>query len=509
MCDTFLQLLKEDSWEYGAQDAGTSALATHMRSCLDCSHPNPSKDGRLFADLRSVVKGLVHSGPLVGVGNSATHGSSGQVKGNKGASWVGVFASLVQAFSKNRKLVLAQPNTKVLLSVLVPILLLSSIGGLAYVRPTTFDFASNIPFLDNLFPQAIVTITPDSHLIGGKNFSVTGVTGQPNAAHLEINARLLTATPESEPAFIPGTGVDPALAAQKARGILTFRNALNYSQTVPAETIFTVSNDVQIANDQPVTIPSVNGTIEGFATVMAHAVSGGIAGNINAFALRQVPCCGTGVTVSNTTAFTGGADDVLARHSVQQSDIDAIANPMIDKLKQQAKDQLKTQMAPDEALIREPDCPVDVKPDQPIGDQGRDIPSTNVTISVSCREYVYNKPQLQKMMKGLLNALATSQYGSYYALVGEIQVTPTISKINDASVDMLVDAQGIWAIQPSATQQSKWAKLIVNKTKPVATTQLLGPGTGISKVNSIEMNEDTLYANPDKITFKILPVKGL
>src|SRR5436305_1318127 len=355
----------------------------------------------------------------------------------------------------------------------------------------------------NLLPQATVTITPDSHLVS-KSYVVTGVTDPPNAAQLQISAPQPTTSNQSQ-TTVNGTGATH-IKPQQAAGSLTFFNAAAFSQTVAAGTTFTIRNGLQIVNDQAAIIPAGNGATNGSATVPAHAVAAGTAGNMNAFTLRQVSCCTTGIFVSNTAAFTGGADQ-KDYNFVKQSDVDAKANPLKDQLVQQSTNQLKAKIEQGEVLIGQPQCQPSVKADQPIGDQGTNIPSTTITVSVNCREQLYNQQQLQKLMENQLKTMATGQYGPNYGLIGAVQVKPTITKVNDGSVNMLVDAKGIWVSQPTDAQKSDWAKLIAGKT-PADAISLLQSQKGISKA-SIQTNGNTLPSDPNNIVFSMEKVNGL
>jgi len=389
------------------------------------------------------------------------------------------------------------------------LVLLFSCVSFAYAQPATFNYlASNVPIVQNFLPQATVTITPDSHLIS-KNYVVTGVTDQPNPAQLQISAPQPTTANQSQ-ATVKGSGrtqTDPL----PARGTLTFANSRPFSQTVAAGTTFTVRDGVQIVSDQAAVIPAGNGITNGSAIVRAHAIPAGTAGNIPALTLNVASCCATGIAVSNTAAFTGGQDPQDYTF-VTQIDIDKVAQPIKDKFVQQSTNQLKAKVAQGEVLIRQPDCQSKVTADQPIGDQkdGRNIPSTTITVSVNCREVVYNQPQLQKLMEDQLNTIALSQFGQNYGLVGAVQIKPTVSKINQGSVIMVVDAKGMWVFaknQPTDAQKQDWAKLIAGKTIADA-IPLLQRQTGIGKAD-IEMKDgNILPGDPTRIAFTIKPVDG-
>src|SRR3989440_3035038 len=113
--------------------------------------------------------------------------------------------------------------------------------------------------------------------------------------------------------------------ATAALGTVTFYNGLFTSQEVPAGTLLTGADGVQIVTDQAALIPPVTPTTpptDGNATVQAHAVNPGAGGNI---AVRDInaSCCGTSVIAQNTVPFQGGQDE-RDYTVVTQRDVNAV-----------------------------------------------------------------------------------------------------------------------------------------------------------------------------------------
>lgn len=105
------------------------------------------------------------------------------------------------------------------------------------------------------------------------------------------------------PIIPTGTKTIPATTAT---GTLTIYNGSILSHELPSGLILTSKDGVEIATDQAVTIPAGSAPNYGIATVPAHAVATGSAGNIQAYDINAV--YGTDLTIKNLTAFHGGND---------------------------------------------------------------------------------------------------------------------------------------------------------------------------------------------------------
>ncbi len=105
-------------------------------------------------------------------------------------------------------------------------------------------------------------------------------------------------------AIIPtGVRVYPATAAH---GVLTITNGSVISQTLPAGLTFISSSGVSVMTDTAVFVPAGSANGYGYATVAAHALTSGRAGNIPALAVDTVE--GSSVYIRNLVAFQGGRD---------------------------------------------------------------------------------------------------------------------------------------------------------------------------------------------------------
>src|SRR5207253_2619459 len=124
------------------------------------------------------------------------------------------------------------------------------------------NVSNTIPTL--LTPTATITILPKAQQI-----TFTG--------SLPLG-RILSPLTISQSQTIPTTGHGHQ-DATKATGELTFYNGLFTQQTIPIGTAFTGSDGVQVLTDQSVTIPAANPPQFAEATVTAHTLNPGTAGN--------------------------------------------------------------------------------------------------------------------------------------------------------------------------------------------------------------------------------------
>src|SRR5262249_40507232 len=94
-------------------------------------------------------------------------------------------------------------------------------------------FLVSQPLLNLIFvPKATVTITPASPVLR-KTYTITAVVGKPDAAHSQVQARLLFAASTTLQKTVNASGVGHTPAAQ-ATGMVTFYNPSPVPRTVPA-----------------------------------------------------------------------------------------------------------------------------------------------------------------------------------------------------------------------------------------------------------------------------------
>ena len=105
------------------------------------------------------------------------------------------------------------------------------------------------------------------------------------------------------PIIPTGTKTYPATTAY---GTLTLTNGSVISQTLPHGLIFTGTDGAEVVTDASVFVPAGSAAGFGYATVSAHALVSGKAGNIPPLAIDTVE--GSSIYIRNLTAFRGGQD---------------------------------------------------------------------------------------------------------------------------------------------------------------------------------------------------------
>ncbi len=394
-----------------------------------------------------------------------------------------------------------------LLVALIALLLLTLLvcGGFALAAPNSpvGSFVNHAVGAGT--PSATVTIVPASQTVTG-NFAILAVTGTPNSSQREVQARELSYTTPVQSKTVNATGVVNT-PGTRATGTLTFYNA-NFSQyTVSAGTVIAGNSGVAIITNGPADIPAaVFGGGYGTTSVGAHAVNIGANGNIGALDISRV-CCGSGaVVVKNLGAF-GGGQDPQHYTAVQQSDIDNVANPLVNPTEQSALTSLKGQRHANEQLVGQPKCAPKVNANPPVGSKSQTV---TVAVSASCSGEVYDHNAAIALAITSLQNQATKVPGVSFKLVG--QIVTTISQLavvdNKGTISMVIKAEGIWEYNFGKTQQAQLAQKIAGKSQQAAQA-VLAEQSGVGKVVSITPSGSTLPTDPTQIYFVIQDVPGL
>lgn len=116
----------------------------------------------------------------------------------------------------------------------------------------------------------------------------------------------------TEPIMLTGVKTFPATAAH---GTLTLTNGSVITMELPAGMIIS-SGRIEVQTDAAVTVPPGNAEGYGTATVSAHAVQSGRAGNIQPLTINQV--YGTSLFIRNLSAFRGGKDAYTLHYVTSQ-----------------------------------------------------------------------------------------------------------------------------------------------------------------------------------------------
>ncbi len=122
-------------------------------------------------------------------------------------------------------------------------------------------------------------------------------------------------------------------------------------------------------------------------------------GNIGANTLYLSPCCASGITVSNTSAFSGGQDSQNYT-VVDQSDVNNAATPLGNQLLQTAQSSLKSQEHSGEVFSSQPQCSTNVTSKPAVGAASKTV---TAYVAATCSGEVYD----QSAARGTDDNLAT------------------------------------------------------------------------------------------------------
>jgi hypothetical protein len=359
------------------------------------------------------------------------------------------------------------------------------------------------PLVNLIFvPAATVTITPASKDLRN-TYTITAVTGTPDPAQHQVQARLLYAASSelAKTVNASGAGHTPATIAT---GTLTFYNSSTSPLTIPAGTVFTDSSGVEIVNARDASIPAGNPPTVAQSTVPAHAVYAGASGNIPAFAFNNVPCCANGVFVQNGGAFSGGRDQQSYPY-VEQSDIDEAASALESSLMPDVQAALQQQIQANEHLVSSSYCLPESSSDHAAGEQASTV---TVTVMVGCTGEVYDQRAAQALAQELLVTDPAQHPGNGYVLVGTIATAVTQATADTkGSVSLLVHAEGRWVYQFNTAQRQALVKLIAGKSQKVAQSLLLQQeGVEKTTIHLFGGNGSTLPTDQSQITLAVLSV---
>ena len=198
--------------------------------------------------------------------------------------------------------------------------------------------------------------------------------------------------------------------AKTATGTLTFYNSLFTQQTIAQGTVFTGADGVQVVTDAAVTIPLNNPPTDGQATVSAHTIKPGAAGNIQAGDINTT--ISNGVLVKNSQ-FTGGQDardyKAVARH-----DLDTLTLKLQQQLTQEIPQAFSTRPGEE---VTPTNCTFTESADHGLGDEAQTV---TVKAVKTCSAIAYNQNALQQRGIVVFNA---TRPGKNYELSSGVRTT--------------------------------------------------------------------------------------
>lgn len=317
-------------------------------------------------------------------------------------------------------------------------------------------------------PTATITIIPVQQLITAETRATIVTNGTANAAQGQLPGRLLPALTLTQARTVATTGVGQQ-QAHAARGLLTFYNAAQTSQLVPAGTLLTTAQGVQLVTDQDALIPPAVYPTFGQVTIPAHTLLVGPGGNLAAGVLNG-PCCRENVFVVSH-AFTGG-QDARSYPMVSQHDRDDTIATLKAALDQSVNAAYQAQLEARESLLTPVACTSAVSSDHQVGEEAT---SLTITVVQTCEAEAYETQAVEKLVTARTTQVATSQLGTGYALVGAVETS--ISQVGASkqpgSITVHLKATGVWAYQFSQDQLARLTQELAGKSKPQAMALLL------------------------------------
>lgn len=380
-------------------------------------------------------------------------------------------------------------STRQLLAILLVILTLLLLAGIAFASPPGQSLMGHIT---GSTVTATVTITPD-HPTVSDSFVVTAVTGTPNPAAQQVQARIISYTSPSQSASANSTGSIPGA---NATGTLIFANIGNGVQ-IPGG-ILTGTSGVPISFNSfyaPFGSISVTGT----------AVNQGISGNIPALDVNGSCCGNSNIRVRNPGAFSGGRNPI-PNSVITQNDINTASNNLIATVKPTAQAALKQETQPNEQAVNGSlNCTSNVTANHRVGDQAS---SVTVIGTETCTEEVYNQKSAFAIDANALKAEVAKNLGAGYTLAGNMVTSITTTTVIDTknTVSLVIQAQGIWVYQFTSTILNNIKNKIAKEPESKAQTDV-NRITGV-KSFTISISSGIMMPDAADITINVVFIPG-
>jgi VCBS repeat-containing protein len=354
-----------------------------------------------------------------------------------------------------------------------------------------------VAILPQLTSSVTITLIPLEKQVSATG-TIKAVSGVPTTG--QIPARFLPSLTLTQAKRAVATGHGHQSATQ-AHGFLTLYNGQSAAYAIALGTVFTGGDGVQVATDSEVTIPPGNPPSYGQATVSAHAISPGEAGNIASGDINTT--IATAVFVKNSQ-FTGGQNERSFTY-VTQADIQSAATPLTTLITRSENAALQAQLTSDEALLRMP-CAPSVRSSHQAGQEASDIV---VTVSENCSGVAYIAEALQREATRLLTSQVVKTLGTAYRLFGQPQVTILHGQASTHSPDLAsiaVGVKGAWIYQIIQEEQEKIKRLVAGKSKGDALHLLSAlPGIKNASIQWSGFGDDTtLPKDEERIHFHLL-----
>jgi hypothetical protein len=351
-----------------------------------------------------------------------------------------------------------------------------------------------------LTATASITVLPVQTPITTTTTLAVVTAGSSQQQHQQVPGRVLSSLTLSGQRTVATTGVGHQDAAA-AHGSVTFYNAALFEQTIPAGTLLTGADGVQVVTAQDAILPAGSLATNGQATVAAHAVQVGPTGNIRSGDIYG-PCCRVNVLVQNSAAFTGG-QNARTYPMVTRTDVDGTLTALTATLAQSVQAAFAAQVRPDETLITPVPCVPHVSTNHHVGDEAKQV---TLLVQETCTGETYETQALQTQVTQAVTALAMQRLGANYTLEGEVQTTVlhvTSTTGPHGGVLLQVKGTGVWAYRFTDAQLHTLAVRMAGKSRAQATSLLLDT-PGVSQVVMNVSGGTTLPTDPARIHLLVL-----
>jgi len=342
------------------------------------------------------------------------------------------------------------------------VLMVTLVAVLATLIGLNISFAVSPVFM----LSASITIITQSQRLTTRNILQLVTKGNADQRANQVPSRTLPALMMSQQKTVPTTGTTHQ-DAKAAHGLITFYNGATYLQTIPAGTLLTGVDGIELVTDADATLPAAVFPTFGQVSVTAHAVIAGTGGNIRAGDVYGT-CCRLNVSAVNA-AFSGG-QDARTYQSVTQQDITSVVTSMKTSLDQSVQTALQAQVPASETLLTPLACTSHVTPDHQVGEEATQV---QVMVSETCTGRTYSTQALTSIATQRAIQDAKNRLGTGYTTTGvqtritHIQTTP------HGTTELDITSVGLWTHPFSQGQQDAMKAEIAGMSKDKATTTLL------------------------------------
>ncbi len=339
--------------------------------------------------------------------------------------------------------------------------------------------------LTSLFTStATITIVTSSH-----EFSTNTVFTIPTSSFRQVSF--------TETGSVPTTGKGHQNATF-ARGEVTFYNSLPSPQTIDTGTLLAASDGVQFVIDEAITVPAGSYSGNGQVSVSAHAISPGLAGNIQAGDISGT-CCKEYILVRNNAAFSGG-QGARDFQFVTSTDMQDVQNSLFSKINGELqKDQ--SQVPSSDTLLTPVPCSNNIQSNHRVGDE-----ATSLTVSINqiCSIVSYSQKVFQnKLASEVLNRIE-DQFGTGYTLLQAPTTRITNTKIQIFQLTFFATSTAIYRLNFSSSRTNALSNQIAGQSKQNA-LQVLKRETGVNSISLALTNSDTsLPTDTTNIRFVVI-----